>query len=60
MHNFMVHEKIISGKKVNVLPRKSPIKKDDKEKIEIKAEAAEETVAAEVPQEEVKAEEPAQ
>lgn len=25
MHNFMVHEKIISGKKINVLSRKSPI-----------------------------------
>lgn len=28
MHNFMVHEKIIAGKKINVLSRKSPIKKD--------------------------------
>jgi len=26
MHNFLVSEKIISGKKINVLPRKSPIK----------------------------------
>ena len=24
MHNFMVHEKIIPGKKVNVLPKKKP------------------------------------
>ncbi|MEK7129201.1 MAG: 30S ribosomal protein S16 [Patescibacteria group bacterium] len=28
MHNFMVHEKIIAGKKINVLPRKSPVKKE--------------------------------
>lgn len=27
MHNFMVQEKIISGKKVNVLPKKKPTKK---------------------------------
>ena len=26
MHNLLVTEKIISGKKINVLPRKSPIK----------------------------------
>ena len=30
MHNFMVHEKIIAGKKINVLPRKSPVKKKEK------------------------------
>lgn len=28
MHNLLVSEKIISGKKVNVLPRKSPLKKE--------------------------------
>ncbi len=27
MHNFLVHEKVIEGKKINVLPRKSPTKK---------------------------------
>ncbi|MBP6883761.1 MAG: 30S ribosomal protein S16 [Candidatus Pacebacteria bacterium] len=27
MHNFMVHEKIVSGKKVNVLPKKKPTMK---------------------------------
>lgn len=27
MHNFLVHEKVIEGKKKNVLPRKSPTKK---------------------------------
>jgi len=27
MHNFMVHEKVIEGKKINVLPRKTPTKK---------------------------------
>lgn len=24
MHNFLVHQKVIEGKKVNVLPKKSP------------------------------------
>src|SRR3989344_3521750 len=27
MHNFMIHEKVISGKKINVLPKKKPTKK---------------------------------
>jgi small subunit ribosomal protein S16 len=27
MHNFLVAQKIIAGKKINALPRKSPIKK---------------------------------
>jgi small subunit ribosomal protein S16 len=24
MHNFLIHEKIVSGKKINVLPKKKP------------------------------------
>ena len=28
MHNFLITQKIITGKKKNVLPRKSPIKKE--------------------------------
>jgi small subunit ribosomal protein S16 len=27
MHNFLVHEKVIEGKKINVLSKKSPTKK---------------------------------
>ncbi len=27
MHNFLVHQKIIEGKKINVLPKKKPTKK---------------------------------
>ena len=27
MHNFLVHQKIIEGKKVNVLPKKKPTQK---------------------------------
>lgn len=30
VHNILVKEKVIEGKKVNVLPRKSPIKKVEK------------------------------
>ncbi len=46
MHNFLVSKKIITGKKVNVLPKKSPIK------AEVKAEEAKPaapTPAAEAP-----------
>ena len=31
MHNMLVNEKIISGKKINVLPKKKPIIKEAKE-----------------------------
>src|SRR3989338_4945017 len=27
MHNFLVHDKVIEGKKINVLPKKKPTKK---------------------------------
>ena len=27
MHNFLVHDKVISGKKINVLPKKKPTQK---------------------------------
>lgn len=30
LHNLFIEKKIISGKKVNVLPRKTPIKKEEK------------------------------
>ncbi|HEY4498906.1 MAG TPA: 30S ribosomal protein S16 [Candidatus Paceibacterota bacterium] len=30
LHNLLITEKIITGKKINVLPRKSPIKKEEK------------------------------
>lgn len=28
LHNYLVHERIIPGKKINVLPRRTPIKKE--------------------------------
>ncbi len=28
LHNFLVHNKVIAGKKMNALPKKSPIKKE--------------------------------
>lgn len=31
VHNFLVSERIISGKKINVLPKRTPIKKDEPE-----------------------------
>ncbi len=30
VHNLLVSKKIISGKKINVLPKKSPVKKEEK------------------------------
>jgi len=30
LHNYLVHEKIVSGKKINVLPRRTPIKPEVK------------------------------
>jgi small subunit ribosomal protein S16 len=42
VHNFLVEKKIIEGKKINKLPRKSPIKKEEvkvESKVEVKAEA---------------------
>lgn len=29
LHNYLVSKKVIEGKKINVLPRKSPIKKEE-------------------------------
>ena len=41
VHNFLVEKKVIQGKKVNALPRKSPIKKEEaKAEGEKKADAA--------------------
>lgn len=45
VRNFLVDEHIISGKKVNVLPRKRPVKKDKKEKKEAAGTAKEEGVS---------------
>ncbi len=41
LHNYLVGEKIIAGKKVNALPKKRPIvKKEEATKEEVKAPAA--------------------
>ena len=50
LHNLLLKQKIIEGKKINVLPRKSPPKKE-----EVAAEAA--APAAEVPAAEAKKDE---
>jgi small subunit ribosomal protein S16 len=44
IHNLLVTKKLVEGKKVNVLPRKSPIV--DQAKIDAEAKAAEEAAAA--------------
>jgi small subunit ribosomal protein S16 len=30
VHNLLISKKVIEGKKINVLPRKSPVKKEEK------------------------------
>jgi len=69
LHNFLVHTKVIEGKKINVLPKKRPIVKKEEETKETKkeggaaavstaaaeAEAPAEKSVAEAPKEEVKA-----
>ena len=49
VHNILVSEKVIEGKKVNALPKKTPIKKEvkEEEKLEEKIEQKEEVVAEE-------------
>jgi len=51
VHNLLVSEKVIEGKKINVLPKKSPIVK------EVAEEDKKEEVPAEAPAEEAKSEE---
>ncbi len=58
MHNLLIREKIIEGKKINVLPKKSPIVKETTEE-EKKAEEPKTEAETETPKEEVKAEEEA-
>lgn len=48
VHNYLVHERIIPGKKINVLPRRRPIKKDQPQgKTEAATPATEEVVKTE-------------
>jgi len=57
VHNILVSEKIIEGKKKNVLPRKSPVVNEAK----LKAEAeAKEKAEAKIEEEKAKAEAPAE
>lgn len=46
MHNFLVDQKLISGKKINVLPKKRPIKKEVVETAETVPAKAEEVAPA--------------
>ena len=55
VHNILVSEKVIEGKKKNVLPKKTPIVKEINEEKEVVEETTEEkTPKAETPVEEVK------
>ncbi len=60
IHNMLISQKIIEGKKINVLPRKSPPKKDEPEAPKAAEAAAPEAKAEEAVSNEVAAETPAQ
>jgi small subunit ribosomal protein S16 len=45
LHNFLVNQKVIEGKKLNALPRKSPVKKKEEAKKEGAAPTAKEESA---------------
>jgi small subunit ribosomal protein S16 len=49
LHNYLISQKVIEGKKLNALPRKSPVKKREVKEVakEIVKEAAEETANGE-------------
>lgn len=62
VHNYLVHERIIEGKKINVLPRRRPVKKDEvkevkKEETPASPEGVPDKPATEVKTEEIKPEE---
>ena len=54
VHNILISEKLIEGKKINVLPRKSPPKKEEDASAAVALEAP---ASAEAPAEEAKEEE---
>lgn len=63
LHNLLISKKVIEGKKINVLPRKSPIIDEEAEKAKEEAAAAAEAEAAsteEAPAEETAEETPAE
>ena len=60
VHNLLISEKILDGKKINVLSKKSPIKKEGEEEVKEEAPKKEEKAEEkkeEAPKEEKKAEE---
>jgi len=63
VHNFLITKGVIKGKKINALPKKTPIKKEGEENVEeapkAKTETAEAPATEETPVEEVKEETPA-
>lgn len=53
VHNLLIKEKVIEGKKINALSKKTPIAKEE----EVKEEAPKEEVAEETPEEDAPVEE---
>ncbi|MEX0651860.1 MAG: 30S ribosomal protein S16 [Candidatus Paceibacterota bacterium] len=57
VHNILIKEGVIEGKKINVLPKKTPIIKEKDETAEAPAPEAEQEIKEETPAEEVSPEE---
>jgi small subunit ribosomal protein S16 len=58
VHNFLVDKKIVEGSKINVLPKKTPIKKEAPAEEPKKESAPAEEASTEAPKEEAPTEEP--
>jgi small subunit ribosomal protein S16 len=56
LHNYLVGQKVIEGKKLNALPKHTPIKKEEKKEEAKKDEVKNEEVKEETKKEEVKEE----
>ncbi|MDD5318360.1 MAG: 30S ribosomal protein S16 [Candidatus Pacebacteria bacterium] len=59
VHNLLISQKIITGKKINVLPKKTVAKKEEEPKAEVKAEEKVETKTEEKVEETAPEETPA-
>ncbi len=57
VHNILINEKVLEGKKKNVLPRKSPIVKEEKEEKPVEKEGTQEDETPTEPEDKPKEEE---
>lgn len=58
LHNLLIEKGVIKGEKINVLPKKAPIKKEGEEAPQVEATPVSEEAKADTPAEEVQTENP--